>query len=149
MKKLFLILLIALVSSTILTARQAEGIEIMTLSSVAAPFCCTLTTVKIINFVMVSDPAPIWHEQPITWRTGHELFSCPPIPVLTMNRTFCCITLAGNSATSTTTVNGVLCPIMAKSRSFGRIGGYGVLPFMASDDISSCRKPCLDPASCN
>lgn len=130
-----------LITAFTLLCYPLSGISIRTTADVFGPECCYNTRVTAYTTVTVSDPEPAWHEQPISFLTGENIISCNNVP-LSRDNSFCCIGLEGNRATHSAIYSHVDCPILARSKALGSIGGYGQLPYYGWGAESICWEPC-------
>lgn len=130
---------------TLLACSAVPAIMIATTSVVVvSPNGSGTAKVTAVNSVTVMNPEPAWHQQPITWKTALGFTACSPGALV--DKTFCCITLEGNMATEVATHNFVNCnSVAARARSFGSVGGYGLLPFRGFDAFSNCGTCVIGP----
>jgi hypothetical protein len=126
----------------LMTATGADAIYIVTFASVSAQPDKASDTADVFlsTGVTVGEAGPAWYFQPITWFNDWGLDEC--FIFYDQNDSFCCIS-GGNSATLTKSVHNQPCPVGAQIQTFGSIGGYGSLPFLFDQDVSSCIRPCF------
>lgn len=130
--------LTVLLAASLLLASPTSGVDVSTTSYVIAPSCCGSTDVRVVNSISVDNPEPYWSNQPYSLLYLATTFDCDG----TYNNLHenCCIG-QGNSSVIRSYFNGATCPIQAKGRALGWIGG-GSLPYHEHESESACAQPC-------
>lgn len=131
-----------LVLLAVLPVFPVAAVTISTASYVIAPNCCGSANVNAVNTVTIQNPEPYWHNQTFSFLWYTSVSSCEG----TYNgfQEVCCVG-DGNFVKHTSTWNGAPCPVEAKSRTLGWLGG-GTLPYHEHQSESICEFPCTSCA---
>jgi len=136
MKRLFATVLF--LASCLMTQRS-DAIMVVAASNVLAMNCCSVGTVRIFNDLTISGSSSFWANETFSHLWLATAQSCD----YTYNgfAEICCITASGNYDIVATMIQ-TSCPIAARGRSYGWIGGYGNYPYHEDQADSLCEMPC-------
>lgn len=126
----------------------SKGIDVMVTTSPAAPFCCGLASLHFSSIIQISNPEPAFFNQPYHWEVWNGIYGCNPYTYR--------FTPLGTEFSGKNIGLGLLqiyyqnygqvpCEVAARSYTFGRVGGYGLLPYVATGYTSFCHQPCTCP----
>jgi hypothetical protein len=127
---------------SMLATLPATAIQVTTSSYVVAPNCCGSANVTVVNVVTVQTPEPFWFNQTFSHLWYASVGGCDG----TFNNflEICCIR-SGNFHRRNSAWNDTPCPVYAKGRSYGWLGG-GSLPYHEHQSESVCTQPCTSCA---
>lgn len=133
---------VCFVLALLFMATPAWGVQIVTWSYVVAPNCCGSAHVNVVNAVQVNDPEPFWFNELVSHLSYASVWDCDG----SFNQfvEYCCIR-DGNTFERVSNWGSAACPVFAKGRSYGWIGG-GSFPYHEHQSQSVCDQPCTSCA---
>ena len=140
------VLLVAVIAVSLVGS--AQGIDVVVTTSPAAPFCCGLASVSFTSIIQISNPEPAFFNQPYHWEVWNGTSNCNPwtyrFSPLGTEYSGANIEL-GIFRIFFQNWGSVECEVAARSYTFARVGGYGLLPYVGVGYTSFCHQPCTCP----